>query len=233
MNSLKIKKPRPAVSWSRLFSYAALAWFSWLMLRITLEYIPVRDDAAFLQIKQEYLPIMHWKLAFWIHVFTSMFALVAGFTQFAPQLTRRFPKVHRWMGRLYVLNVIFITGPAGLIMAFYANGGISSKIAFSVLATSWITTTALGWRKAILRQWVTHREWMLRSYALTLSAITLRVWKYLLVLCFEPRPMDLYRLVAWLGFIPNILLIEWWIRRTRQANRRSDYTTAKSAGSWP
>lgn len=203
----------------RVLCYAVLAWLSWLMLEITLNYWPVRDDAGFLQIKQQYLGIRHWEAAFWIHVFTSMLALAAGFTQFAPWVLRRMPKLHRWMGRCYVLNVCLVTGPASLIMAFYANGGITSRLAFITLATGWIVTTSMGWRLALHRQWQRHREWMMRSYALTLSALTLRVWKYTLVLLFEPRPMDLYRLVAWLGFVPNVLLVEWLIRRRR---RRSE-----------
>lgn len=199
----------------RLGLCLALAWFSWLMLNITLAYLPPRDDAGFLQIKQQYLPIKHWKMAFWIHVFTSMFALVAGFTQFFPGILRRAPRVHRWMGKAYVLNVCLITGPASLIMAFYANGGVSSRLAFLLLAIGWIGTTGAGWYHAIQRNWTSHQEWMIRSYALTLSAITLRVWKVSLVMLFEPRPMDLYRIVAWLGFIPNLLLAEWLIRRWR------------------
>lgn len=194
---------------------AALAFFCWLMLRITLGYWPIRSDAGFLQIKQQYLGIRHWELAFWIHVFTSMLPLLAGFTQFAPRLLGKFPKVHRVMGRVYVFTVCFVTGPASLVMAFYANGGITSRIAFVILALLWLATTGMGWSKALRREWPAHREWMIRSYALTLSAITLRVWKYLIVFAFEPPPMDVYRLVAWLGFVPNLLLAEWWIRRRR------------------
>jgi hypothetical protein len=195
---------------------AALAFFSWLMLRITLEYWPIRNDAAFLQIKQQYLGIRHWELAFWIHVFTSMLPLLAGFTQFAPGLLKRWPGVHRMMGRLYVFTVCFVTGPASLVMAFYANGGITSRIAFVILAVLWLATTAMAWRKVLRREWGAHREWMIRSYALTLSAITLRAWKYVIVWAFEPPPMDTYRLVAWLGFIPNVIFAEWWIRRSRE-----------------
>lgn len=197
----------------RFLLYAALVWFSWLMLRITLEYWPIRDDAAFLRIKHQYLDIIHWKSAFWVHVFTSMFALLAGLTQFSRSIKRRWPQVHRWMGRLYVINICFITGPASLIMALYANGGWTSRLAFGLLASGWLLTTALGWRYALKRDWTRHRDWIMRSYALTLSAITLRIWKYVLVMLFEPRPMDLYRLVAWLGFIPNVLLVEWLIHR--------------------
>lgn len=167
----------------------------------------------FLQIKQQYLGIRHWEAAFWVHVFTSLLALLAGFTQFFPGLTSRTPGVHRWMGRIYVMNVCLVTGPASLIMAFYANGGLSSRTAFVILATGWLFTTAMGWRTAMLKQWQHHRAWMIRSYALTLSAITLRAWKWLLVLLFDPRPMDVYRIVAWLGFVPNLMVAEWLVRR--------------------
>jgi hypothetical protein len=206
---------RRGITFAGVVALAALAFFSWLMLRITLEYWPIRSDAAFLQIKQQYIGIRHWELAFWIHVFTSMLPLLAGFTQFSGWVLRRHRKLHRTMGKVYVISVLFVTGPASLVMAFYANGGITSRIAFVILALLWLTTTAMGWRKVISRDFSAHREWMIRSYALTLSAITLRAWKYLIVFAFEPPPMDVYRIVAWLGFIPNLILAEWWIRRRR------------------
>ncbi|MES2660270.1 MAG: DUF2306 domain-containing protein [Verrucomicrobiota bacterium] len=200
--------------------WLVLAFFTILMARITFEYWPIRHDAAFLQIKQQYLGIKHWELAFWVHVFTSMLPLLAGFTQFAPWILRKQPRVHRLMGRVYVITVCFITGPASLIMAFYANGGITSRIAFVTLALLWLGTTAMGWRTVLQRKWQVHREWMIRSYALTLSAITLRAWKYAIVFAFEPRPMDAYRIVAWLGFVPNLLIAEWLIRRYRGRSRQ-------------
>lgn len=197
----------------------ALAFFCWLMLRITLEYWPIRSDAAFLRIKQQYLGIRHWELAFWTHVFTSMLPLLAGFTQFSPWIFRKRPRIHRLMGKVYVLSVCFVTGPASLVMAFYANGGITSRIAFVTLALLWLFTTGMGWRKISSRDWKAHREWMIRSYALTLSAITLRAWKYGIVMAFAPPPMDTYRMVAWLGFVPNLIFAEWWIRRGRKKRK--------------
>lgn len=201
--------------------WLVLAFFTVLMARITLEYWPVRSDAAFLQIKQQYLGIRHWEVAFWVHVFTSMLPLLAGFTQFWPALLRKWPAVHRLMGRMYVVSVCCITGPASLVMAFYANGGTSSRIAFATLALLWLGTTAMGWRTALKRDWQAHRAWMIRSYALTLSAITLRAWKYAIVFAFEPRPMDVYRIVAWLGFVPNLLLAEWLVRRWGKSRGKS------------
>ncbi len=200
----------------KLAAYLALGWFGWMMLRITLQYWPVRDDAAFLQIKQQYLGIGPWRLAFFVHVFTSMFALAAGFTQFSTRLRARWPAWHRRVGWFYIVNVCLVTGPASLVVARYANGGPSSRLAFGTLAVLWIGTTAMGLVTARRRDWQAHRAWMVRSYALTLSAVTLRAWKWGLVLAFHPRPLDVYRLVAWLGFVPNLLLAEWWLRRRKE-----------------
>ena len=52
---------------------------------------------------------------------------------------------------------------------------------------------------------------MLRSFALALSAITLRAWKYVLVALFHPHPMDVYRWVAWLGWVLNLAVVEIFI----------------------
>jgi hypothetical protein len=58
-----------------------------------------------------------------------------------------------------------------------------------------------------------HKQWMWRSFALTLSAITLRMWKVIIVYLFHPNPMDVYQIIAWLGWIPNILIIEYLITK--------------------
>jgi uncharacterized membrane protein len=192
-----------------------LAFFSALMLAITLKYIPIRTDAAFLQIKQEYIDIIPWRIAFFVHVFTSMFVLVAGFTQFSNYLLTHYKKWHRIIGKIYVIDILFITGPASFIMALLANGGMPSRTAFTVLAILWMATTAKAWRSAMNKRFIEHREWMMRSYALTLSAVTLRAWKWLLIALFHLRPLDTYMIVAWLGFVPNLLFTEWLIRRQR------------------
>lgn len=192
--------------------YLLLAFFSFLMLQITLQYIPIDLDVAFLRIKQQYIHIVPWRIAFFVHVFTSLFTLLAGFTQFSTVFLRRFPNWHRWIGRLYVLDILLLTGPAGLVMGLFANGGISSRIAFVLLACLWMLFTFAAYHYARKRNIRQHKAFMWRSYALTLSAVTLRVWKYVIVALFAPPPMDVYQVVAWLGWVPNLLWVEWWLR---------------------
>lgn len=200
---------------SRL-GYLLLAFFGVLMLRITLPYLAMDDHTAFLRIKQHVIHIGVWKLAFYVHVFTSMFALIAGFTQFSRKILSSNRALHQWMGRLYVVVILGLSGPSGLIMAWYANGGWPSQLAFGILSVLWISFTFLGYRRIRQKKIRAHQEMMWRSYALTLSAITLRAWKLGIVWAIHPHPMDLYMVVAWLGWVPNLFLVEWWIRRNRR-----------------
>jgi Predicted membrane protein (DUF2306) len=192
-----------------------LAFFCWLMTRIIFNYIPYNTDVGFLRIKQQYIDIDHWRIAFFIHVYASIWVLLAGFTQFSRKLQRQYPQVHRTMGYIYTIDILLITGPAGLLMGFYANGGTSSRIAFVVLACLWIFFTALALYKAKKRDFKSHRNFMIRSYALTLSAITLRAWKFGINNSFELPPMDVYRTVAWLGWVLNLAVAEIIIYRIK------------------
>ncbi|MBL0268392.1 MAG: DUF2306 domain-containing protein [Chitinophagaceae bacterium] len=190
------------------------------MAKITVAYIPYHTDVGFLRIKQQYIDIDHWRIAFFVHVYASLWVLLAGFTQFSTSLQRSRPGLHRKLGYIYVLNVLLITGPAGLLMGFYANGGIPSRISFILLATGWIFFTAMALVKAKRGDFRSHRHYMMRSYALTLSALTLRAWKWGITNSFELPPMDVYRAVAWLGWVPNLLLAEWLIWKGKSRIRQ-------------
>ncbi|MBC7874561.1 MAG: DUF2306 domain-containing protein [Ferruginibacter sp.] len=186
------------------------------MATITMAYIPYNTDVGFLRIKQQYIDIDHWRTAFFIHVYASMWVLFAGFSQFSKKLLRNNPRLHRTFGYIYVVDVLLVTGPAGLLMGFYANGGLPSRVAFVTLAVLWIFFTAMALIKAKQKDFKAHRNYMIRSYALTLSALTLRAWKYAITNSFELPPMDVYRSVAWLGWVPNLLFAEWLIWKTRK-----------------
>jgi uncharacterized membrane protein len=183
-------------------------FFCYQMLLITLQYIPYNTDVAFLRIKQDVIDIPFYKIAFFTHVYTAMFVLPAGLTQFSAYIRKHYAELHRITGWVYAFTVVILAGPSGFYMGVYANGGMISQIAFCILAVLWIYFTAMAIVRAKQNNFKSHREYLIRSFALTLSAITLRAWKYILVFLFEPRPMDVYHLVAWLGWIPNLLIAE-------------------------
>ncbi|MCB0634069.1 MAG: DUF2306 domain-containing protein [Saprospiraceae bacterium] len=187
-------------------------WFCYLMLNITLQYIPYDTDVAFLRIKQDEIVLPYYRIAFFTHVYLSILVLPAGFIQFSSFVLRKYPRFHRLNGWIYLITILGFSAPSGLIMGFHANGGWSSQLAFCLLALLWMLFTALAGYYAIKKRFILHRQMMYRSFALTLSAITLRAWKYIIVALFHPRPMDVYRIVAWLGWVLNLIIAEWIIR---------------------
>lgn len=178
------------------------------MLQITLQYIPFDTDVAFLRIKQDYVQYAFYQWAFFIHAYTAILALPAGFTQFSSFIRIKMPRLHRWSGWMYALIILIFAAPSGLVIAYFANGGWTSQLAFCLLAILWFYFTLKAIQTAKKKDFIAHRNWMYRSFALTLSAITLRIWKYVIVWAFSPRPMDTYRIVAWLGWLLNLVIIE-------------------------
>ncbi len=190
----------------------------YIMLTIIFQYTALRDDIGFLRLKQAYVHTTIWKAAFYIHVFSSIFTLAAGLTQFSNGILARYPKFHRIAGRIYVYDILLINFPTGMVLAVTALGHWPSKLAFITLDCLWWWFTYKGVTMAIQRHMIAHKQFMIRSYALTCSAITLRIGNTFLIPFFHIEPMLGYTLFAWLGFVPNLLFAEWLIRRT--ASRR-------------
>lgn len=182
-----------------------LRWGYWLgilfcchlMVLITLQYVPLDFEVAFLATKQTEIQWLHYQIAFFTHVYTSIFVLLAGLFQFSKIIRRKYPKLHRVMGYVYGFSLLVLAAPSGLVMGFYGNGGILSKIAFCFLAIFWWFFTAKALWYAKQKDWVQHQNYMYRSYALTLSAITLRLLKPILVSTTTLEPMQIYTTIAW------------------------------------
>jgi uncharacterized membrane protein len=182
------------------------------MINITWQYIPFHTDAAFLQIKQtEVDKIPFYIPFFYAHVYSAIFVLLAGFFQLNTTLLKKFPLAHRNIGKFYVFTVLLLSAPSGLFIGLFANGGFYSKISFVSLSVLWFYFTLKGFTAIKNKNITKHKSFMLRSFALTFSAITLRFWKVILVYLFHPAPMDLYQIIAWLGWIPNLLIVEYYL----------------------
>jgi hypothetical protein len=198
-----------------LFIYMILCLGTFLMLRIILQYSAFNDNVGFLRAKQDYIHIPLWKVAFYTHVFSSILTLLAGFTQFSNYILKNHREVHRFIGRVYAWNIFLVNFPAGMIMAIYANGFLPTKIAFCILDCLWFTFTLKAVVEVRRKNIKAHRQFMIRSYALTCSAVTLRTWKSILSPLLVISPLSLYMIDAWLGFVPNLLFAEWLIRRKK------------------
>ncbi len=166
----------------------------------------------------------------YVHVFASALALVLGPLQFSSRLRAARPGLHRWSGRLYLGVGVLVGGLAGLFMAFHAAGGAGSRLGFACLAMVWLFTGFRAYVAIRAGDIPSHRRWMVRNFALTFAAVTLRLWLPASVasgIAFE----SVYPFIAWLCWVPNLVAAELLLRRTRDPSleHRSAVKTATPA----
>jgi len=145
-----------------------------------------------------------------LHAGVSATALILGALQFFPRIRARWPVWHRRAGTLYVICCM-IGGMAALLLALGTSAGPIGTAGFGLLGLLWLGTTAQAWRYARGHDFVRHRRWMTRSYALTFAAVTLRL--YLPVVFIAHWNPDVgYRAISFLCWVPNLIVAELWLR---------------------
>ena len=159
---------------------------------------------------------VHRASLIYTHVFASALALALGPFQFLAGLRSVRPAIHRGLGRIYLGVGVLFGGLAGLFVALDAFGGLFAQLGFGCLAVVWLYSGFRAYRAIRARDVVSHRRWMVRNFALTFAAVTLRLWLPGLVVAgvaFEVA----YPLVAWLCWVPNLVVAEMLFNKTHSA----------------
>jgi len=178
----------------------ALVSFRFLVLGLELSFVSMIDH------------IRDRRLIFLAHVTAAPLALAFGVFQFFPGLRARRPALHRWTGRLYVAMVV-VGGVSGFLLAFNTSGGVISNWGFGVLSVLWLAITFQALRFAMTGRFIEHRRWMIRSFALTFAAVTLRLQLGFAIGVLQIDYATASMILAWSCWIPNLLFAEWWIAR--------------------
>lgn len=154
--------------------------------------------------------LQHHAVAAYAHFMGGAIALAAGAFQLNAWLRGRFIAAHRWLGRLYVVAIL-AGGAAGFRLALSSTAGPIAQAGFALLAVCWLVCTVNAYRHIRQGHLAAHRDWMIRSYAVTWSAVTLRI--YIPVSLLAQVPMEMaYPAISWLCWVPNLFVAEALIR---------------------
>jgi uncharacterized membrane protein len=200
----------PAASASKLafWGWALLALLALLVglvsLRYALPQVPFPANLPNFQQRHG------WLVA---HAIFSSVALLAGPWQFLARLRERRPGLHRTIGKIYCVAVL-LGWLTSVPIAAHAKAGAISSTGFLTLGLLWIGCTAAGYFTIRAGKVTDHRRWMVRSYALTAAAITLRIYLPLTPLIGVPFS-SAYRIIAWACWVPNLLFAERLLRKGR------------------
>lgn len=152
-----------------------------------------------------------WHNVFYIHLTFGGLSLLTGWSQFSEWLRNKNLVLHRWVGKLYILSVL-LSGSAALYIAIYATGGLVSSFGFGGLAIGWLSSTLLAYQSIRKGNINDHEVWMIRSYALTFAAVTLRLWIPLFQILAPLDFITSYKIISWLCWVPNLAVAEWIIK---------------------
>jgi uncharacterized membrane protein len=155
-----------------------------------------------------------------LHIAGGIGALLAGPWQFSQKLRARALNLHRWLGRFYLLEVA-LGSIAGFAMALVSKRGLPTHLGFGILAVLWFFTGLQAYRMVRKRNIEAHREWMIRNFALTLAAVTLRVQMPFMMAVLHWPFSRTYITVSWLCWVPNFIIAEWMIRKRQRVQTAS------------
>ncbi len=159
-----------------------------------------------------------------VHILSvTIYALLGAF-QFAPTFRRRKPKWHRTAGRILV--------PAGLAAAlsglwmtlFYAlpeSDGALLNMMRLVFGSAMLLSIILGVTAVRQRDFPRHGDWMMRGYAIGLGAGTQVLTHLPWFLLFGVPDEFTKAMLMGAGWVINLAVAEWVIRKRRARYGRS------------
>ncbi|MEX0298201.1 MAG: DUF2306 domain-containing protein, partial [Kordiimonas sp.] len=154
-----------------------------------------------------------YPVAAYAHFVFGPLALMIGGFQFNATLRVKAPVIHRAIGWLYVFSCL-TSSVGGLILAINTQSGIWVATGFGSLSILWFYTTFKATVLAARKQFANHKAWMVRSYALTLAAITFRLVFLIILPSVSGLDFELcYMIGSWLCWLINLALAEIWLRQ--------------------
>jgi hypothetical protein len=102
---------------------------------------------------------------------------------------------------------------SGLYVAYHATGGIFAKLGFAGMAIAWFVCTYIPYKAIRNKNIQKHERWMIRSYAVTFTGVTFRLWMPLLIIAFELNFLEAYPIAAWASWIANLVFAQWLIHK--------------------
>jgi uncharacterized membrane protein len=149
-------------------------WLLWSALGLTVLFVFITSEVLLITDYPMYhayrLQVISDRHLLIPHTLAGTLALIIGPLNFSSRLRHRWLKLHRILGRIYVVSV-FVGSYTGIALA----AGRPGLPGTSMQSAAWIVCTIAAWITARNRQIIQHRQWMARSYAVTFTFVSSRV----------------------------------------------------------
>lgn len=209
-NSRMLTLRRSARVISQMLFWVPVAGFSLLLIYNTLPYFSFSKEFDFIEERSFLFQSNFYNSCFYIHIAAGALCIGTALIQFSKYILKRTKVIHRWSGKIYVFVVLFLGAPTGLYMSFFAKGSFWERALFLFMAGWWFTTTLYGLGTILKKNVLAHKIWMIRSYAMAMTAVTFRIY-HLVFYLLDWDHLENYELSLWISVIGNMLFAEWII----------------------
>ena len=215
-NSRQITLQQALKVFFRLLFWMPITIFSLLLVYNTIPYFSFSKDFSFIAERSVLFSNRFYNSAFYIHIFAGAICILTALIQFSRFILKRSTAIHRWSGKLYVLVVLLLAAPTGLYMSSFAKGSAWERSLFLFMALCWFITTLYGLTAIKKKNVLAHKIWMMRSYAMAMTAVTFRIY-HIIFYMLDWDHLENYELSLWISVIGNMLFAEWIIYRKSRA----------------
>ena len=182
-------------------------FFSVLLVINTIPYFDFSKSHPFIHERLPLFNISLYSFCFYTHIAAGILCITSVLIQFSQVILQKQTKLHIWSGRIYVFVVLLIAAPTGMFMSFFAKGSVMEKILFMLMAIIWLYTTVRGVETILKKNVKAHKQWMIRSYAMALTAVTFRIYHIVFHLLAWDHLAN-YEISLWISVLGNIAFAE-------------------------
>lgn len=211
-NTRAITFSRAAAVLLRLLFQVPVTFFSLLLIWNTLPYFSFSKQFDFISERSLLFRSDLYNACFYLHIAAGAICIGTALIQFSRYLLKRSRVLHRISGRLYVGVVLLLGAPTGLYMSFFAKGSFWERSLFLFMAGWWFISTFKGLQSIRNKNILAHKLWMIRSYAMALTAVSFRLFHLLFYMTGWDH-LENYEVSLWISVLGNLLVAEWIIQR--------------------
>ena len=214
-----VRRQRPRLArWLAKPGWVIMTLLALTAMSFVARYLAFNPEEYFPEQREVYIRL---EFVLGVHVLCGILALAVGPLQFVGWIRRRFIRVHRFMGATYIASCTGL-GLSGLVLATVSYPSWVTSLGFGLLGLSMLFATWTALRMVLAGRIGDHRRWMIRSFSLIYAGVMLRLWTLLYDELSNAGLVSFsfataYTWIAWLCWVPNLLIAIWFTRRPTPA----------------
>jgi len=207
MNSSVAAQPILSASKPRL--PRLVSRFAWAVVLVVGAYFILEGIPRYLTLSEDSYGPYYWPRVTYLlpHLLGGLVAIVIGPFQFWSRIRNNYPKIHRISGRIYLISIA-VGALGGMAMALTSSRGMAYGTGLFTLALAWLTTSGMAFAAIRKRNFIQHKQWMIRSYVVTFAFVSFRIVADLMRHYGIGDPLDVVAMMSWACWAVPLLVTE-------------------------